>query len=214
MKVAKLVSFDLDGTITDMSFANSVWLEEMPRRYAVKKGMSLEIAKRKVADEYSKVGKKRLEWYDLNYWIRKFCLGVTPKEIIGSFQDQIRIFPEVNHVLEKIQDEGFRMILLTNARREFADVELETTQIPRYFEHVFSVTSDFGLIKSTVAPYLKMCDICNVSPREVVHVGDDEFFDVEVPKEIGITAFHIDRASRSREENVLHSLTELIDKIL
>src|SRR5271157_2164017 len=214
MKIAKLVSFDLDGTITDMSFANSVWLEGMPRRYAVVNGMSLETAKRKVTDEYSKVGKERLDWYDLNYWIRKLCLGTTAEGMISSFQDQIRVFPEVYHVFDKIKDEGFRMIVLTNARREFADVELETTQITRYFEHVFSATSDFGLIKNTVAAYFKMCDICNVSPLEVVHVGDDNIFDCEVPKEIGITAFHIDRASKSREENVLHSLTELIDKIL
>ena len=214
MKVVKLVSFDLDGTITDMSFANSVWSEGVPRRYAVVNGMSLEAAKREVADEYGKVGKERLEWYDLSYWIRRLCLGVTAKEMISSFQGQIRVFPEVYRVLENIKDGGFRMIVLTNARREFANVELETTQITRYFEHIFSATSDFRLIKNTVAAYLKVCDICNVSPREVVHVGDDKRFDFEVPLETGIRAFHIDRTSKSREENVLHSLTELIDKIL
>lgn len=214
MKVAKLVSFDLDGTITDMSFANSVWLEGMPRRYAAVNGISLEAAKHKVAAEYSKVGEERLEWYDLSYWIRKVCLDITPKEMINPFLDQIRVFPEVINGLEIIKDEGFRLIVLTNARREFADVELQTTQINRYFEHVFSATSDFGLIKNTAAAYLKTCDICNVSPREVVHVGDDKFFDFEVPKKIGITAFYLDRASKSRNENVLHSLTELIDKIL
>lgn len=137
MQSTRIVSFDLDGTITDVSFADSVWLEGVPRQYALKNGVSFEVAKSKVMSEYGKVGRERLEWYDLSYWIEKLGLDISPKEVLSSFQHRIRIFPEVLEVLEEFRDEGCRQIIVTNARREFVDLELEKTKILHYFEHVF-----------------------------------------------------------------------------
>jgi hypothetical protein len=42
-----------------------------------------------VISEYDKVGRKRLEWYDLSYWIGKLGLTVSPKEILNSFGNRI-----------------------------------------------------------------------------------------------------------------------------
>jgi putative hydrolase of the HAD superfamily len=70
----KVISFDLDGTLFDNRFVDSVWLEEIPRLYSVKKRVPIDDARKAVKGEYDKVGKERLEWYDLNYWIRKFDL--------------------------------------------------------------------------------------------------------------------------------------------
>ena len=213
MDKTRMVSFDLDGTITDVSFVDSVWLEGIPRSYALEKGVSFEDAKRDVRREYDKVGRERLEWYDLDYWIKKLSLGVSPKEVLNDFADRIRIFPEVPKVLEELRDSGFRLIIITNARREFADLELEKTNIANYFERVFSSTSDFGLIKNSVRLYEKACNICGIAPHEMVHVGDDRSFDFEVPKRLGIRAFYLDRTARSKEESVIHNLQELNEKL-
>src|SRR5208337_79431 len=163
----------MDGTLTDISFVNSVWLEGIPRLYALKYGLAFEDAKNFVTREYGKVGKQRLEWNDLSYWIGRFCLDVSPVEILSSFQDRIGVFPEVTEALEEFRDMGFRLIIVTNARREFADLELEKTKIGHYFERVFSATSDFGLIKNTPNLYKKVWSICEVTPNEMIHVGDD-----------------------------------------
>ena len=44
----KVVSFDLDGTLTDSSFVDSVWHEGIPRLYSIKKKVSLGDAKKAV----------------------------------------------------------------------------------------------------------------------------------------------------------------------
>jgi len=209
----RVVSFDLDGTITDISFVNSVWLEGIPRLYALKNGVSFADAKRTVMSEYNKVGRNRLEWYDLRHWIEKLGLDVSPNGILSSFQHRIKLFPEVPAVLKEFTKSGFRLIIVTNARREFVDLELEKTKIEHYFERVFSATSDFGLIKKTVSIYQKVCRICDISPYEMIHVGDDQSFDFETPNELGIIAFYLDRTGEHSGESTVHSLRELRGKI-
>jgi putative hydrolase of the HAD superfamily len=176
-------------------------------------GLTFEEAKSFVTREYGKVGRERLEWYDLSYWIEKLGLNVSPGEILGSFQHRIGVFPEVTEVLDELTCVGVRLIIVTNARREFADLEIEKTKIGPYFERVFSATSDFGLIKKTPDIYKKVCSICEVTPKEMVHVGDDQCFDFEVPKKLGIEAFYLDRTGRNSGQSVIHSLTELGQKL-
>ena len=214
MDRAKIVSFDMDGTITDLSFVDSVWLEGVPHLLAAKRGISFEEAKRYAKAEYDKIGRDRLEWYDLNHWTNKFGLVASPAEVIGSFQHKIRIFPEVPNVIDGLRRRGLRLIVVSNARREFLDLEIKKTGIESCFERVFSSTSDFGLTKKTANLYQKVCSVCDVSPGEMVHVGDDLSFDFEVPKELGIQAFYLDRTGAVSGESVVHDLGEFQNKLL
>lgn len=213
MEKKRIVSFDMDGTITDISFADSVWLEGIPREYALENSVSFEAAKRDVKTEYNKIGKQRLEWYNLNYWIEKLNLDITPSEVLSRFESKIRIFPEVAEVLERLGNKGFRLIVVTNAHREFLNFELEKTHVLGYFESVFSTTSDFGLVKNTVEAYRKVCRKCDVSPKEVIHVGDDECFDFCVPRKLGIEAFYLDRTAEHGGKLVVRNLQEFSKKV-
>jgi FMN phosphatase YigB (HAD superfamily) len=88
-------------------------------------------------------------------------------------------------------------------------MELEQLEIKGYFEHVFSSTSDFGLTKKATELYEKVCAACRILPSEMVHVGDDRYFDFEVPRKLGIRAFYLDRTGSQTGEFVVHSLEEL-----
>lgn len=209
----RMVSFDLDGTITETSFVDSVWLEGIPRSYALKRDISFEDAKKYVRREYDKVGREKVEWYDLRHWIMKFDLDISPAEILNQYRSKIRVFPEVPRILKETRNRGFRLIVITNARREFADLELERTSISHFFERVFSSTSDFGLVKKSISLYEKVCGICGITPEEMVHVGDDRFFDFEVPEDLGIHAYFLDRRGQRKEKSVIHNLLELNEKL-
>jgi len=205
----KVISFDLDGTLINNRFADSVWLEGIPRLYAVKKGASFDDAKKTVKREYDKVGKNRPEWYDLDCWIKKFDLDVDRQDLFSHFEDRVETYPEVPRVLEELKQKGSRLIIVTNARSEFVEFELKKAALENYFERVFSSTSDFGLVKKTVNLYQRICNILEISPQEMIHIGDDRNFDFDVPRRLGILAFHLDRTGRNKGELVIYSLEEL-----
>jgi len=209
----KVISFDLDGTLFDNMFVDSVWLEEIPRLYSVEKGVSFDEARKTVKREYDLVGKERLEWYDIYYWIRKFGFNVEAKELLRNFENRIRAYPEVSNVLEQLKQRGFRLVVVTNAIREFVELELEKAEMKDCFERVFSSTSDFGVVKKTVKLYQRVCDILGVSPQEMIHVGDDWNFDFDIPRRLGILAFHLDRTGEHGGEFVIQSLEELNRKL-
>ena len=208
MKIIKVVSFDLDGTLTDSSFANSVWLEEIPKLYAIKNKISINSAKREVFNNYNKIGNERLEWYNITFWLERFNLDIPPVELIYSCKNKICLFDDVIPILNKLKSKK-RLIIISNARREFMDLEIKQTEIGSYFENIFSATSDFNSTKNAPKVYLNICKICKVSPSEMVHIGDDYIFDFEVPSKLGINSLFLDRKAIERRKFVVKSLDEI-----
>jgi putative hydrolase of the HAD superfamily len=208
-----ILSFDMDGTITDLSFAESVWLEGVPSLYANKKRLTFDEARNHVKNEYDKVGRQKLEWYDLNHWIKKFGLEISKKEILRSFRNRIRIFPEVEDVLKEFRGQGYKLIIVSNARREFISLQLKRTKIEHYFERIFSSTSDFNLTKQTVKVYQQVSSIMEVSPTEMIHVGDDLLFDFVIPQKLGIKSFYLDRTGKKLGNSIIHNLRDLKESL-
>ena len=131
------MSFDMDGTLTDKGFVDSVWLEGIPHLYSIKTEVSFDDAWDIVKREYDKIGKNKLEWYDLSYWIEKFALNVAPRDLLRCFEHRIRTYPEVTEVLEELQQRHFKLIVVTNARKEFVELELKKTGIENYSSMFF-----------------------------------------------------------------------------
>ena len=213
MNRAEIISFDMDGTLTEMSFVNSLWLRGVPELYAQKNKIPFEEAQKRVKHEYDKVGRDKLEWYDLSYWLKEFEIDAAPEQILESFANKIRVFEEVPKLLAKLKNKGYRLIIVTNARREFVNLEMKQTGIQSYFENIFSSPSDFKLTKNGTTIYEKVCTTCQVSPTNMIHVGDDPDFDFEVPKRIGIRAFLLDRNKKKTGPNIVSSLEEFGRKI-
>ncbi len=208
----KIISFDMDGTLIDPEFTDWVWSHGIPTLYAKKVGIPFEEAKAFVVNEYLKVGEGAIEWYDIKYWFQWFQLEQSWSMLMKQYADKINIYPDVNSVLERLKD-GFRMVLTSNAGREFIDVEMEVTGLGRYFERIFSATSDFREVKKTKGFYRRICQILGTRPQEIVHVGDHYEFDYVVPRSLGIHAFYLDRSGERKGEFIIPDLRDL-EKIL
>ena len=55
---------------------------------------------------------------------------------------------------------------------------------------------------------LKMCQVMEVQPEQVIHVGDNWQFDFVAPSEIGIHACYLDRKGQANDRNSLENLKE------
>jgi putative hydrolase of the HAD superfamily len=208
----EIISFDMDGTLVDPEYTDWVWLQGIPMLYAEKTGYPFEEAKHYVVEEYLKVGEGAIEWYDIKYWFQFFQLEQNWKALMERYVDKIKIYPDVNQILGRLRNR-FQLVLTSNAGREFIDMEMEATGLRRYFDRIFSATSDFGEVKKTVEFYKRICQILGVGPQKIVHVGDHYEFDYLVPQSLGIQAFYLDRVGTQNGDFVLRDLRDLEEKL-
>jgi len=210
-----LISFDLDGTIVKPDYNEFIWFKEIPELYAKKYGLDFEKAREKVIKEYEKVGDNDVRWYSLDYWLKHFGFGVGEKEILEKYAPFVELYPEVISVLEKLK-RNYILVISSAMGREFINVKLRKEKIFKYFNKVFSAISDFGMIKKEVAFYRKVCQSLDISPSQLIHVGDNYEADYLVPRNIGIRSFYLNRTGyrlSNNDDSVVSDLKEFVYKI-
>ncbi len=204
MKNIKVISFDVEGTLVTTDFSYAIWFDAIPRKYAIKHGISIEQAKQTIIEEYEKIGDQRLEWYDINYWFRKFELG-SYRTAMQEYQNLVCYYPEVIQLLSSLNNH-YQLIATSGSPREFLQHLLQ--DIRHYFHRVFSSVSDYRQTK-TEEFYRQLCQELNVMPEQIVHIGDNWEFDYINASAIGLKAFFIDRKCSNNKPGALVSLTEL-----
>ncbi len=192
----KVISFDLDGTLVDKNFDDSLWFQELPRLYAEKHGVSFQEAWKHCTDSYAGLGDQDLRWYDIDHWLSQFEISVPSSKLIDDLSHMIKLFDDSVPALESLKNKGYDLIVLSNANRKFLDVKIKAEGMKYFFSRVYSVTSDFGQVKKSRDVYEKICAELKIAPGEMVHVGDHEGFDYLAPLEAGVHAFLLDRFGR------------------
>jgi putative hydrolase of the HAD superfamily len=203
-----VISFDMDGTLITFDFTDAVWRIGLPALYAQQKGISQTEARALLEREYDVVGDGRLEWYNLSYWLDLFSLESDVSSLLIPHRDLIRAYPEVMAVLEALH-KRFSLIIISSAAREFLELELEGSGLSRFFDRIYSTTSDFGKVKEE-AVYSAICKDVGLNLEELTHVGDHREFDYVVPRRLGAKAYYLDRSGKETGDSVLGDLTELL----
>ena len=207
----KIISFDLDGTLVDGLYGEMVWNQGVPEVFSRRYGISVEEAKTHTRKEYETVGDGRLEWYDIEYWLDRFGLSVSSRELLDRYESYIKLLPFTREVLETLQ-ERYTLVIASNAARIFVEKEMSHSGIGRYFTTVVSATSDYGIVKKGDSFYTKLLDHLGVSPREIAHVGDHRIFDFEAPASLGIESYHVSPTGNG-DPRVISDLRALLDRL-
>ena len=216
----KVVSFDLDGTLVNGIFGDMVWNRGVPEEYAKKYSMTFDEAKALITKQYESVGDGNILWYEIEYWLKRFDLPVTAKELLERYEGCIEPLPGAKEVIEKLKG-TYTLVIASNAARIFVEKELEHAGLTHHFSHIISATTDYRMIKKDPEFYKRLCLTLNVSHVEIVHVGDHKVFDFEVPSALGIEAYYL--SSRQMADGrqpegkgngrTIYGLTELLDKL-
>ena len=204
MSTIKVISFDVEGTLVTTDFSYGIWFEAMPESYAQRHGLTIEQAKIAVEKEYRKIGDQQMEWYDINYWVKKFDLG-TQDMLMEKCKHRVAYYPEVAELLSSL-DGNYTLSLASGSPREFLHYLLR--DIRPYFDYVFSSTSDYKQLKDSNF-YEKICREMAVYPEQVMHVGDNWQFDYCAARDAGLQALYLDRSGQKCDKDSLTSLTQI-----
>jgi len=205
------ISFDLDGTLTDLAFVDGVWNEGLPKLVASSRSVDVREAAQICLNAYRSEGEASIAWYRLSHWLDHFDLGhVDAEELIMDYIGRIRIFEDALRALNHFRSRNYPLVLFSNAPRSFLDKEIHYGGIEEYFDEIISLPDDWGMVKSQTEAFERLKEHLKA---EIVHVGDHILFDCEVPRAAGLKAFHLWRGSGPRRDDSLTSLDEFVDRI-
>lgn len=210
----KLVSFDLDGTLTDLwGFDKVFWNQEVPKLIAERHNITVEEAeKRLLADAALLGGEDSIEYYYPDHWFKHFDLKEDWQRVMRDMKKLVVVFDDVHHALGKLK-EDFPLIVFSNSPREFIDMKMEVENLGGLFTETISAVSDYRMVKRDPEIYHKIMERFNVKADEVVHVGDHFNFDFEAAKQAGMHAFWLNHDNTVTGEHVVHSMTEFANKV-
>ena len=160
--------------------------------------------------EYDKIGPEAIEWYDIHYWLRKLGLDDNWNSLLEAYRHKIILYPEVPKILQTLKKK-YSLIIISNAAREFLNIELGATNITCYFSHIFSAVTDFKQTKKDITVYQQICNSLSIEPSHIIHIGDDYCFDYLIPQQIGIIAFYLNRKQHHHQGNNHYTLTNLME---
>jgi HAD superfamily hydrolase (TIGR01549 family) len=212
----KIISFDLDGTLADLNFEKAIWLEEIPKLFARKNNLPIEQAKNAVFTAYNLIGDRQARWYDIKFWFKEFGLQEDYNTILTESSHLINLYPDTIPALKKLRAKGYKLIVISNATREFIDFKLKVEHLEKYFSQVFSITSDFNCIKGDSKGYGAVCKKLGILPSDLIHIGDDLHFDYWAASRVGIKAYYLNRNKKKSgltRDKVVKNLEEFADRI-
>lgn len=113
--------------------------------------------------------------------------------IEGAFQKRAswHVFPDVPPALDRLQDEGFRLGIISNWLWEAPEL-FHDLEVARHFEQMV-ISARIGYQKPHRAIFDHALELMGVPAERAIHIGDSYSADVQGARAVGITPVLIDR---------------------
>jgi len=209
--MVKVISLDFAGVVVSKRFIDYFWLEAIPKALSEKKGWPIDRAKEFVLREYDSISMDGIEWYLPSYWLERFDIPELLDALLEESTKYIEVYSDVYDVLPALASK-FKVIISTNTTMEFINIFMEKHPwFKQYIHKVYSCTSHYSLPRKTREFYTRIVEDLKVSPKDILHVGDDVEYDYRIPKSIGINAILVVRGEvQGQFENSISSLKEIL----
>lgn len=233
--IPKLVCFDLDDTLLDGSGLGQTIEEtcvEVARRYPDVDAKALLKANgltwpQVLAETHPDwmLGRLTGKEQSLDVWRRSLTLcGITDEAIVAFasatqlelYRRCHRLYEDVAHTLESIQQLGIKLALVTNGATDTQRTKLQALELAGSFE-VIAISGELGTAKPSAEIFEFVLDSAGVSATNTWHVGDKLSTDIEGARTAGIWAVWLNREGRQIEAHAaipdqeIPSLDQLMD---
>jgi len=134
------VLLDMDGTLLDLRFDNTLWTSLLPHRYSRLKDLPLAHSQ---AHLFSHMNDKkgRLEFYCLDYWAEFTGLDIV--ELHHELKELITFRPSALEFLAWLKAGDKRSLLVTNAHRDSLHIKNAHADLTRHLDETISC-HDYG----------------------------------------------------------------------
>lgn len=213
LQTAKVISFDLDGTILQRDFDYQLWGEppyeqgtlwEFVGRHT---GMTPQQA---YADALQSISAVPLGRVDIRAWIQHYNLPSSEQEIIDAVPLIPSIYDDYPGVIPHLRALNKRIILITESAGYLLEKKLDLAGIRNHFDKVYS-TVDKWRKEKDVELYFRVLTEEGIQNTAMVHIGDSMSKDILPCQEVGIPALYIptQRSRPSMELSTEEQLTSL-----
>ncbi len=180
----KVLSLDLQGTLSSSDFSDYFWLELLPIKYKEKYNLTLEESKTVLKNKFREYGVYNRLYYDDAYWAN--ILEFNTLEELDKFSIRPKINSELYSLIKEID---IPVIILSTTTDLFINYELST--IDDVFYKKYSCIDYFQVGGKTSDVFNKVCEELKINNDELLHVGDSKVMDIENAKLAGVqTVFY------------------------
>jgi putative hydrolase of the HAD superfamily len=187
----EIVSFDLQGTLSDSAFSDEFWMETLPELYSESRGIPLGEAKEELKELFKGYGKYDFRYYSFDYWMKELGLDLTLQNVMKHMKNKPLFFEEWKEFLSELKGK-YKLIICSSTTKEFIQAELGENK--GYFDYVFSSIDDLGIAGKPKDFYEKVLEKIGVPAERVIHIGDMKEMDIDNAKKAGLEAFCFDKS--------------------
>ena len=181
----KVLSLDLQGTLSDAKFSDYFWLEFLPKKYSDKFDVSIDDAKKILKSKFKGYDVYDIKYYDDKYW--SDYLGFDTSLALDLFS----VRPKINDELYSlILSFDMPKIIISTTTDLFIKYELQ--ERIKDFDKIYSCVDYFNVGGKSVDVFKKVCDDLGVKTNEVLHIGDNKMMDVDNAVKAGLNAILYD----------------------
>lgn len=201
----KLLSFDLQGTLSNSQFSDDFWLRLLPILYAQKYEITVAQAKDVLGQQFREMGRYDYRYYSPAYWLDRLCPGESLQTVSSQLHARPEFFSDTASVIAHLVGR-VPLAILSTTTHDFITIELSGFE--HYFNRVISCLDDFSTAGKTPGCFHRLATLFSVECQDVLHVGDCREMDIQNAISAGCDALYFDK-SLPREQLI----SSLLDRL-
>lgn len=199
------VMLDMDGTLIDLYFDDTVWNKELPTELAKKLGISKAAATAHLYDDHKPPF--TLNFYSIDYWTK-----LTGIDLMGIHERNTHLFqyrPGAVEFLRYLRASNQRVIITTNSHPKSFNLKDQHLKLRSRVDAVYS-SATFGVPKENKHFWRKLHDVEPFNATRTLFI-DDASFVLDKGWEVGIQHLLTIKQPNSRRPAIKQSYYTAVD---